>query len=52
MSSYSFDNAWEKARERLRGLEALTDPATIRHLETLGVRDGWHCLEIGGAAAQ
>lgn len=48
MGAYSFDNAWENARQRLRGLEAGSDPGTIRHLETLGVGDGWHCLEIGG----
>jgi SAM-dependent methyltransferase len=24
------------------------DPATIRHLEDLGVSSGWHCLEVGG----
>jgi 16S rRNA A1518/A1519 N6-dimethyltransferase RsmA/KsgA/DIM1 with predicted DNA glycosylase/AP lyase activity len=30
------------------GLEARWDPGTIRHLETLGVGEGWHCLEIGG----
>lgn len=48
MGSYSFDNAWEKARQRLRGLEARWDPGTIRLLETLGVGEGWHCLEVGG----
>lgn len=48
MGRYSFDNVWENARQRLRGIEARFDPSTIRHLETLGVGDGWHCLEIGG----
>ena len=48
MGIYSLNNAWEKARQRLRGLEARYDPGTIRHLETLGVGEGWHCLEVGG----
>jgi len=29
-------------------LEVALDPGTIRHLETLGVRAGWQCLEVGG----
>jgi SAM-dependent methyltransferase len=48
VSRYSFDNAWVNARQRLLGIEARYDPGTIRHLETIGVGDGWHCLEIGG----
>lgn len=47
MERYAFDNVWRHARERLRGLEMLLDPATIRHLEVLGVAEGWRCLEIG-----
>jgi SAM-dependent methyltransferase len=47
MDNYSFDNAWIRARQRLRGLEQLLDPGTIRHLEALGVGEGWHCLEVG-----
>ncbi len=50
MGKYSFDNAWEKARQRLRSIEARAYPGTIRHLETLGVGEGWHCLEIGGGS--
>lgn len=48
MTKYSFDNAWEKARQRLYGIEALFDPGTIRILEKCGVKEGWHCLEVGG----
>jgi SAM-dependent methyltransferase len=29
-------------------LESLFDPGTIRHLEAVGVRPGWRCLELGG----
>ena len=44
---YAFDNAWVSARQRLRGLEQLLDPGTIRCLEMLGVADGWRCLDVG-----
>jgi SAM-dependent methyltransferase len=47
-SEYRFDNAWLQARERLAALEAQLDPSTIRHLQALGVGEGWHCLEVGG----
>ncbi len=32
MSEYVFDQAWERERDRLRGLEFLFDGATIRYL--------------------
>ena len=48
MGVYVFDNAWQMERERLAGLEATFDPGTIRHLEAIGVAEGWRCLEIGG----
>ena len=44
---YAFDNVWIHARQRLDGLEQLLDPGTIRHLEALGVAEGWRCLEVG-----
>lgn len=44
---YSFDNAWTHGRERLQGLEQLLDAGTIRHLEALGIGEGWRCLEVG-----
>jgi SAM-dependent methyltransferase len=47
MSTYAFDNDWHRERERLAALEAIMDPKTIRHLESLGVREGWRCLEVG-----
>ncbi len=47
MDKYAFDPTWIHARQRLRGLERLLDPGTIRHLEALGVGAGWHCLEVG-----
>ena len=52
MSEYVFDQAWERERDRLRGLESLYDGATTRHLASLGVTEGWSCLEVGcGAGA-
>ncbi len=51
-SEYNLDNAWVHARERLALLEDRQDPGTIRHLEALGVSDGWHCLEAGGGGGR
>ncbi|HYL64098.1 MAG TPA: methyltransferase domain-containing protein [Candidatus Methylomirabilis sp.] len=50
MSTYSFDNAWSEARQRLRGLEQLLDPGSVRHLDALGVAEGCRCLEVGAGA--
>jgi SAM-dependent methyltransferase len=47
MSTYPFDQAWDKERSRLGGLEQKLDPGTIHHLETLGVGPGWRCWEVG-----
>jgi ubiquinone/menaquinone biosynthesis C-methylase UbiE len=40
----------EEKLNRLRRLEAVLDPVTTRHLEMIGVTDGWKCLEIGAGA--
>lgn len=50
MRGYVYDQAWEQERERLAGIEADWDPGTIRHLEGVGVAEGWWCLEIGAGA--
>jgi SAM-dependent methyltransferase len=47
---YVFDHAWEGEGRRLAGVQAAFDPNTIRHLEALGVKPGWHCLEVGAGA--
>ena len=39
-SEYLLDNAWQEARERLRLLEEMHDPGTLRLLDRLGVRNG------------
>ena len=44
---YTLDNTWEKAQRRLALLEELWDPATTLRLASLGVGDGWRCLEVG-----
>lgn len=48
MSEYVFGKASDRERERLNAVESVHDPATIRHLEGLGVGAGWRCLEVGG----
>src|SRR5215470_14466102 len=45
--SYILDNAWVQERERHRLRETVQDPESIRHLERLGVAEGWDCLEVG-----
>lgn len=47
---YIYDPASEDELTRLRKLEELNDPATLAHLEAVGVGPGWRCLEVGGGA--
>jgi SAM-dependent methyltransferase len=35
---------------RLRLIEEFNDPSTFRHLDTVGVAEGWRCLEVGAGA--
>lgn len=44
------DSETEAERVRLERVAALTDPATIRYLEQIGVREGWTCAEVGAGA--
>jgi len=44
------DEKYEAELNRLRSLEELYDPTTIRHLESIGVSEGWNCLEVGAGA--
>jgi SAM-dependent methyltransferase len=48
MEKYALENAWNRAKRRLALLEQHLDPITQRRLTALGVRHGWHCLEVGG----
>lgn len=46
--------AYDAELERLRLLEAISDPGTARRLEQIGVGEGWSCLEVaagGGSIA-
>lgn len=47
---YIYDPSSDDELTRLQALERLNDPATIAHLEAVGVGPGWTCLEIGGGA--
>jgi len=48
VSIYALDNTKPETGQRFDSLEACYDPVTIRHLETIGVAEGWRCLEVGG----
>ncbi len=49
-SRYLLDRDRREALRRLRSVERLEDPATIGHLERIGVAPGWTCLEAGAGA--
>ena len=34
----------------LRLIEEFNDPSTFRHLDAIGVAEGWRCLEVGKGA--
>jgi SAM-dependent methyltransferase len=44
---YTLHNSWVQARERLDLIGAFCDPGSIRYLESLGVSEGWRCLDVG-----
>lgn len=48
MSQYIWDNAAPLTAQRFGSLARLHDPTTVRHLEALGVGEGWVCWEVGG----
>jgi SAM-dependent methyltransferase len=41
---------FDEERARLRLIEELYDPATMRRLSSLGLISGWRCLELGAGA--
>jgi ubiquinone/menaquinone biosynthesis C-methylase UbiE len=45
--TYTLDNAWRAARQRLQFLEQACDPLTQQRLDRVGVGAGWHCMEVG-----
>jgi ubiquinone/menaquinone biosynthesis C-methylase UbiE len=47
--SYLWDNAAKtEVSQRFRSLETMYDPSTFRHIQALGISEGWECLEVGG----
>ena len=47
---FASDEKYEVELNRLRSLEGVYDPTTIRHLEMIRVSEGWNCLEVGAGA--
>jgi hypothetical protein len=46
-SEYLMANAAPEAGLRFDSLAALFNPGTFRHMDRLGIRDGWRCWEVG-----
>ena len=44
---YLLDNRSARAGTRLDALAAIFDPPTFRHIDALGIGDGWRCWEVG-----
>ncbi len=44
---YLLDNRVAAAGTRLEALAAIFDPVTFRHIDALGIDDGWRCWEVG-----
>ncbi|MFG1647182.1 methyltransferase domain-containing protein [Amycolatopsis sp. NPDC049252] len=47
MNRYLLDNRSPEAGERFAALAELFDPWTFRHLDDLGLGEGWRCWEVG-----
>jgi SAM-dependent methyltransferase len=47
---YVFDNSWRDGQARLEAAQQLLDSGTLRQIDALGARPGWHCLEAGAGA--
>ena len=45
--AYTFDNSGTETATRFAALATIFDPGTIRHLNEIGIRKGWRCLEVG-----
>jgi SAM-dependent methyltransferase len=50
VSAYQLGHSWKTEQKRLQLLENFLDPLSIRHLERIGVAEGWSCLEVGAGA--
>ena len=47
VNRYLLDNGRREAGERFAALAELFDPWTFRHLDDLGLGEGWRCWEVG-----
>ena len=47
MNRYLLDNGSPEAGERFAALAELFDPWTFRHLDDIGLGEGWRCWEVG-----
>src|SRR5689334_21058171 len=47
MQTYIFDNAGRQAPARLNMLSTFYDDVSKRHLDAVGLMEGWRCLEVG-----
>ena len=47
VNRYLLENRRPEAGERFAALAALFDPWTFRHLDDLGLGEGWRCWEVG-----
>jgi ubiquinone/menaquinone biosynthesis C-methylase UbiE len=50
-TKYVFDNEGSDAINRYLELSRLYDGQTTRHIEELGIKEGWSCLEVGGGGS-
>jgi SAM-dependent methyltransferase len=48
---YLLDNRAAAAGTRLEALAAIFDPSTFRHIEALGIAEGWRCWEVGAGGS-
>jgi hypothetical protein len=46
-SDYLLDNQQPEAATRFDALAQLFNPSTFRHIEALGIAQGWRCWEVG-----
>jgi SAM-dependent methyltransferase len=48
---YLLDNQQAEAGVRFDALGALFNPSSFRHIDTLGITEGWRCWEVGAGGA-
>jgi len=48
--TYILNQGWAQETERLGALGRLYDPGTRRHIQDLGIGDGWRVLEVGAGS--